>query len=115
MRLLKDNERRFILRVLTERGVDPVAVGLHEAVRAEEMSDGGMGSLRLHPDADPGDGRRKLGRKLAEGEFADSDGVPVSFVVNAAEDGKLFELDLWKVDFSPLKSFPATETPVTLK
>ena len=74
-------------------------------VLVEQMADGGMGSLRfLIPSIE--NSMRRLGEVFAQGEFNDEDGVPVSFTVNLDKDGKLFELDLWRVDFEPLKRLP---------
>jgi hypothetical protein len=53
--------------------------------------------------------RRRLGKKIAEAEFTDEDGTLVSAAVNLDENGELFELDIWKVDFSPLKRYPRPE------
>lgn len=36
----------------------------------------------------------------------DSDGILVDFEITTDEDNELFELDLWKVDFSKLLSYP---------
>src|SRR5437588_3670857 len=72
----------------------------------KEMKDGGMGSLRFK---DVDNGERSFGKKIAEAEFADEDGIPVSVVVNIDNNGDLLELDLWKVDFSPLKRYPRPE------
>lgn len=72
-------------------------------VLVEEMDDGGMGSLRF---CTPDDRSRHLGKQLAEREFADIDGVPIVIAVNLDDRGELYELDVWKVDFSPLKRFP---------
>ena len=83
----KSNE---LLRSLSERLV-------------EDMKDGGMGSLRFK-DAD--NRERRLGKKIAEAEFTDEDGIPVSAVLNLDDKGQLFELDMWKVDFSALKRYP---------
>jgi hypothetical protein len=70
----------------------------------EEMHDGGMGSLRFFES-----GQRRMGRELIAAEYIDEDQVPVSISVNLDEDGGLFELDFWKVDFSPLKRYPRPE------
>jgi hypothetical protein len=86
----KSNE---ILRSLSDRLV-------------EDMKDGGMGSLRFK-DAD--NRERRLGKKIAEAEFTDEDGIPVSAVLNLDDNGELFELDIWKVDFSALKRYPQPE------
>jgi hypothetical protein len=70
-----------------------------------EMSDGGMGSLMLFP-RDMENTSRSFGQQLVLGEFTDSDGVPVSIALNADSAGNLYELDLWKVDFSSLLKWP---------
>lgn len=72
----------------------------------EDMNDGGMRSLRFQT----ADNRtRRFGKKIAEAEFTDEDGTLVSAAVNLDEYGELFELDIWKVDFSPLKRYPRAE------
>lgn len=43
----------------------------------EEMSDGGMGSLRF-----VGPAERKFGEQLAKAEFQDEDGVTLSITIN---------------------------------
>ena len=71
----------------------------------EEMRDGGMGSLSLVPKSQKGL-TRSFGKELVAGEFTDSDGVPVSVTINLDSEGTLYELDVWKVDFSPLLEWP---------
>jgi hypothetical protein len=72
----------------------------------EDMKDGAMGSVRFKfMDK----GKRHLGGQLAEAEFTDEDGTLVSAAVNVDDRGRLFELDLWKADFSPLKRYPRPE------
>jgi hypothetical protein len=66
-----------------------------------DMKDGNMGSIRF-----VNAGHRTLGKVLAEAEYKDADGVPVSIAINADNNGDLFELDFWKVDFSALKRYP---------
>jgi hypothetical protein len=70
-----------------------------------EMSDGGMGSLLLVPMGVEST-RRSFGQQLVLGEFTDKDGVPVSVALNADTSGNLYELDMWKVDFSQLLKWP---------
>lgn len=77
------------------------------------MSDGGMGSLRF-PDPALGNTNRRLGDVFAQGEFDDRDGVAVSFAINMDVDGQLFELDLWRVDFEPLKRLPTDNNEIRL-
>ena len=69
----------------------------------EQMPDGGMGSLRFLQENGPS---RSIGREIAEATYVDEDGVPVEISINVDKDGELFELDMWKADFSPLLRFP---------
>nr|WP_197683849.1 hypothetical protein [Pandoraea faecigallinarum] len=73
-------------------------------VSVEEMLDGGMGSLRL---INKNARNRKFGGQLVESEYVDMDGVQISVAVNVDQFGDLFELDIWKVDFSALIKFPS--------
>lgn len=78
---------------------------LHQLEHAQvrDMNNGGMGSLEF------AGGRRPLGRLLVEAEYVDCDGVPVSIALNADQSGRLYELEMWKVDFAPLKEFPTSD------
>ncbi len=67
------------------------------------MPDGGMGSVRFVQEPPE---QRIFGEQIAEGLFHDADGVPVSVALNIDQFDDLFELDLWKVDFSPLIRYP---------
>ena len=67
------------------------------------MSDGGMGSLQflpLRPSA-------KMGAQASEVEFIDADGIPVLATLNLDQDGRPFELDMFKADSSKLIRVPA--------
>ena len=66
-----------------------------------EMADGGMGSIRfVRPQL------QSLGKAVVEAQYVDGDGVLVSIALNVDKNGQLFELDFWKVDFSPLRRYP---------
>jgi hypothetical protein len=65
------------------------------------MKDGKMGSIRFARDE-----RRIFGKVSAEAQCTDEDGVCVSITINGDNKGDLFEVDFWKVDFSPLKRYP---------
>ena len=69
-----------------------------------DMADGGMGSFEF-----AGDKNRTLGRCLVEAEYVDCDGVQVSIVLNADQNGRLYELDMWKVDFAPVQEYPVLD------
>lgn len=66
-----------------------------------DMRDGGMGSIRFERPSG-----RKMETVLVEADYYDLDDVLVSISVNLDINGELFELDFWKVDFSPLKKYP---------
>ena len=73
------------------------------SVLVEDMSDGGMGSIRFLPSPDQAS---RAAHVIAEGEYVDEDGVLVLIAINADQNDELFEIDFWKVDFSPLKRYP---------
>jgi len=102
-RKLTDAERALVIVLVSGKpGADRLITSL-DTVMVEEMSDGGMGSLLFRsPDC----GVRRFGRQIAEGRFTDVDGVPLVVTVTLDEIGELYELDIWKVDFSPLNQFP---------
>ncbi|MEK6383245.1 MAG: hypothetical protein V4797_01480 [Paraburkholderia tropica] len=103
VRSLNDDERALLTALIAGKPRAAQLLGSLVGARVEEMNDGGMGSLRFcAPDAR----HRRLGVQLAEKEFIDSDGVPIMVAINLDEHGDLYELDIWKVDFSPLKQFP---------
>jgi hypothetical protein len=65
------------------------------------MDDGEMGSLYLFPDRKVIKDRN-LGEQVSEFQFTDLDGIEVIASLNLDEKGELFELDIWKTDFSRL-------------
>jgi hypothetical protein len=75
-----------------------------ENLIVEEMTDGGMGSLRV---VIFGEDKRVYSRELAKVDLFDVDQIPIFISINLDADGNFFELDVFKGDFSPLKKFPA--------
>ena len=75
----------------------------------EDMADGGMGGITFVGQSAAS---RRFGRTLAEAEYIDSDGVPVLIGLSLDDKGALYELDFWKVDYSPLCTYP---TPARLQ
>ncbi len=69
------------------------------------MDDGGMGSLYLSLSGEMIT-KRLFGDDISECHFFDSDGVYVIVHLNLDKNGDLFELDIWKTDFSRLLKFP---------
>lgn len=102
-RPLREKELEMIEKLLTGSPHETKArAQLHEA-RVQDMSDGGMGSIRFMQGPPE---NRAFGEEIAEGLFHDADGTPVSVALNVDQLEDLFELDLWKVDFSPLIHYP---------
>lgn len=101
-RNLKESEALFIRGMLKSEEDRNRYVPFLSNCLVKEMMDGGMGGLEFlssRPD-------RILGRELAAIEFQDEDGVTVIATINLDQYGDLFELDIWKTDFSPLKNLP---------
>jgi hypothetical protein len=95
-----------VIAELAQHGAPKVgAADTLRDLQVRPMSDGGMGSLLLLPRGCPEAGR-VLGETIASAEFIDIDGVPVSVTLNSDRHGQLFELDVWKADFSPLRAWP---------
>ncbi len=82
-----------------------VSTRFYDRLLVETMDDGGMGSLRLFPNGKHKE-NRKFGDCASEYRFDDIDGVPVLVSLNTDQNGDLFELDVWKTDFSKLKKIP---------
>ena len=89
--------RTLLAGIYSEKALDSALNGS----RVFDLQDGGMGSIRF-ASSKP----RSFGGTLVEAEYFDVDGVLVTITVNQDKQGQLFELDFWKVDFSPLKRYP---------
>jgi hypothetical protein len=102
-RPLNQKEKELIATMLAD---NPYANSIIEKLpfyRVKEMKDGKMGSLQFIQESEKDS---LVSSPIAEAEYLDEDNITVSMVVNIDTDGELYELDMWKVDFSPLKRFP---------
>ena len=108
MRPLRSEESQVLEALLgmVPRSAQPP---LEKELFAVDLSDGGMGSIRLAGKSDP---PRKMSKELMTANYIDEDQIPVIISLNLDQDGRLFELDFWKVDFNPLKRYP---TPAELQ
>ena len=68
------------------------------------MQDGGMGSLRWCLTGVPYEQSPPL-HFAVDHEFLDTDKVPVLVTLYIDNRQQVFELDVWKADFSPLVAF----------
>jgi hypothetical protein len=69
------------------------------------MEDGNMGSLHLSLSENITK-NRQFGKQISDCQFIDSDGVTVIASLNVDTEGNLFELDIWKTDYSSLIKIP---------
>ena len=95
MRKLKTSEAKLLSKLLKLAELD---IDLKN-VDVVELNDGGMGSLGIGKDYS----NRSFGKQVAEYQFKDKDGIEVSVTLNLDTEGGLYEMDLWKVDFSTTK------------
>lgn len=98
MRHLLEHERPVVAYLFELAGMP---VDLDELI-VRSMSDDGMGSLAIAPF----DNSRRLGSSPAECHFYDLDGIPVSVELNLDQDGRPFEIDVWRVDFGSTVGWP---------
>jgi hypothetical protein len=106
MRLLNQEEIALLRALVSETPQAARFLDSLSHMHVEEMHDGGMGSLKFVASDQKS---RNLGKTLIEKEFTDSDGTPITVAINLDENGDLFELDIWKVDFSSVKRFPVVD------
>ncbi|MBI3452642.1 MAG: hypothetical protein HY057_07420 [Rhodospirillales bacterium] len=105
-RRLHEDEKRLIRHILGDAAKGKGILARLDDYEVEEMNDGGMGSLRT---AQAEKEKRRFGEVLAEAELTDSDGTPVIVSIIADSAGELYEIDMWRVDFLPLKRWPQME------
>ena len=101
IRSLTEAEQRLIAGLLC---MTPEGASLKyqlAGARVQTMLDGGMGSVRF-----VGSSSRRAGRVLVSTAAHDADAVPLLISLDLDQHGHLFELDVWKVDFSSLKRLP---------
>jgi hypothetical protein len=105
MRLLKTEEAALIeVLLMTNPQIASTILPTINTMLVENMDDGEMGSL-LFQSFD-NNSNRSFGKILAEAEFLDKDKVPVYVQLNLDNHSQLFELDIWKVDYSPVSRLP---------
>ncbi len=74
-----------------------------------DLDDGGMGSIRFGAVK-----QRKFGKDLIQVKYTDADKTPVIITLIEDDQQNLFELEIWKVDFSKLKQYPTQDKIVLL-
>ncbi|SFT97122.1 hypothetical protein SAMN04489724_3063 [Algoriphagus locisalis] len=97
-----------LLNILVEKAGMALPIDWESQLLVMPMKDDGMGGLLLFPNGEIIEGR-EFGSQVSEYQYTDCDGVEVIVSLNIDKEGKLFELDVWKTDFSPLRCFPELE------
>jgi hypothetical protein len=98
-RLLKKNEQA-LLKTLLEGKIE---FDILTPFKVIDMTDGKMGSIKFIRE---GNEKTTFGKTLVEAEYVDQDGILVSITVNVDQNENIYELDFWKVNFTPLKRYP---------
>src|SRR5438552_1286103 len=96
-RPLREQESALIKKLLSGKPVEDKVLRELSRALVQDMPDGGMGSIQFCKTSSE---KRIFGKEIGEGSFHDTDGVLVSVTLNLDQFGNLFELDMWKVDFS---------------
>jgi hypothetical protein len=102
LRSLREEEAVLIAKLVAGTPFEGSLLPQISGARVRDMPDGGMGSIKFHKRSE----KQRFGKAIAEGAFRDADGVPVSVTLNLDDSGDLFELDMFKADFSPLVRYP---------
>ena len=79
-----------------------------EGLLVKSMTEDAMGSLYLFPKGITSEDRA-FGDEVSEYIFKDEDRREVIATLTIDDQGNLFELDIWKTDFSALIKFPAVK------
>ena len=104
MRLLKKEEQELIAYMLKDKPEFQHFIDYELAnSKVEEMNDGGMGSLKFLSVKNI---KSIMKDEVAIIDLRDIDNVPLFIALDTNTDGEIYELDIFKGDFSPLKQFP---------
>ena len=102
-RLLQEWELDVLHVLALDAGLNIDLASLTRGECVRTMMDGGMGSFQITPTS--GDVRVKC-YHVAERWYRDADGVSVSLSLNLNEAHLPVEVDIWKVDSSPMMRPP---------
>jgi len=101
IRIINSTEKA-VLEFLVTQGSLHLPNGWNQNLLVQQMNDGGMGSFLIFQDASDIGSTRKFGKQVSEFEFIDDDGVVVLVSLNVDDQNKLFEVDVWKTDYTPV-------------
>lgn len=105
-RKLTKNEEQIIAFLISNSSLD-ISANWSKGLLVRSLDDGGMGSLYLFYKEASSNIKRKFGKQVSEMTFIDDDGIEVIVSLNVDEQEMLYELDVWKTDYSRVISkFP---------
>ena len=103
-RCLTSQEENLLEDLIARSNIN-ISLNWKEGLWVSNLNDGGIGSLSLYPSGVTGE-ERDFGCQASECQFKDLDGVVVLASLYLDTEDQLYELDMWKTDFSPLKEMP---------
>ena len=106
MRKLKEKEEKLIKFLLKEINYDFEV----DSLNAIDMTNG-MGSITLLNKSSKKD--RVMSKVISEMTFIDEDNIPISVSLNIDTHGNLYELDIWKVDFTRFIRYPSEDSAMS--
>ncbi|HEX2534474.1 MAG TPA: hypothetical protein VHK69_12100 [Chitinophagaceae bacterium] len=99
LRPLKPEERALIQHLLgTVRDGNRYAI----PDQVENLGDGGAGGIQLSKNG-------QHARDLVEATYLDDDRREVLITLTVNQHDELYDLDIWKADFSPLLRYPTPD------
>lgn len=80
-----------------------IPIGI-ELFTVRSLEDGGMGSFLIFENPKLIEENRQFSAQISEFQYIDDDNIPVLVSLNVDSNGSLFEVDIWKADYSPVLS-----------
>ncbi len=94
-----------LLELLIKNVLVHFPINWKEDLLVQPMEDDEMDGLILIPKNQINKDR-SFGKQVSEFQFTDEDGIKVIVSLNIDDGGNLFELDVWKTDFSRVIRWP---------
>ena len=94
-------QEELLLEILVKKSLIPFHENWKDGLLVHPMLDGQMGSLYLFPKG-KNYTNRLFNRQISDYSFEDNDGILVIASLIIDQNNELFELDIWKTDFSKL-------------
>lgn len=107
LREITIDEKR-LLDYLMDKAKIKLSHDWEKHLKVASLDDEGMGSLYLCSPSNKEYSKRKFGKMVSECIFKDTDGVDVIASLYLDEDKQIYEIDIFKVDFSKFQSIPKT-------